>query len=68
MNDLNALNRMLTIKFELRIDWYTNEGQISSIANERNDVSLRFVAQRDSIGSVHELILITSQQPSGTVL
>ena len=32
MNDLNALNRMLTIKFELRIDWYTNKGQISSTA------------------------------------
>ena len=30
MNDLNALNRMLTVKFELRIDWYTNNGQISS--------------------------------------
>ena len=30
MNDLNALNRMLTVKFELRIDWYTNKGQISS--------------------------------------
>ena len=32
MNDLNALNRMLTVKFELRIDWYTNKGQISSTA------------------------------------
>ena len=31
MNDLNALNRMLTVKFELRIDWYTNKGQISSV-------------------------------------
>ena len=31
MNDLNALNIMLTVKFELRIDWYTNKGQISSI-------------------------------------
>ena len=30
VNDLNALNRMLIIKFELRIDWYTNQGQISS--------------------------------------
>ena len=40
MNDLNSLNRMLTIKFELRIDWYTNKGQISRTANERNDVSL----------------------------
>ena len=42
MNDLNALNRMLTVKFKF--------------ANERNDVPLRSVAQRDSIGSVHELI------------
>ena len=56
MNDLNALNRMLTVKFELRIDWYTNNSQISSIANERNDVSLRSVAKWDSIDSVHELI------------
>ena len=39
MNDLNALNRMLIVKFELRIDWFTNKGQISNIANERNDVS-----------------------------
>ena len=44
MNDLNALNRMLTVKFELRIDWYTKKGEISSTANERNDMSLRFVA------------------------
>ena len=57
MNDLNALNRMLTIKFEFRIDWYTNKGQIRSIANECNDESLRSVAQRDSIGSVHKLII-----------
>ena len=56
MNDLNALNRMLIVKFELRIDWYTNKGQISNTANEHNDVSLRFVAQRDSIDSVHELV------------
>ena len=40
MNDLNALNKMLTVKFELRIDWYTNKGQITSTANERNDLSL----------------------------
>ena len=40
MNELNALNRMLTVKFELRIDLDTNKGQISSIENERNDVSL----------------------------
>ena len=32
MNDLSALNRMLTVKFELRIDWYTNEGQMSNTA------------------------------------
>ena len=57
MNDLNAFNRMVTVKFELRIYWYTNKSQISSITNERNDVSLRSIAQRDNIGSVHELIL-----------
>ena len=56
MNDLNVFNRMLTIKFELRIDWYTNKVQISSTAYERNDVSLRSVAQWDSISSGHELI------------
>ena len=56
MNALNALNRMLTVKFELRIDWYIYKGQISSIANEHNDVSLRSLAQQDSIGSVHKLI------------
>ena len=56
MNELNALNRMLAVKFELRIYWYTDIGQISSTANKRSDVSLRSVAQRDSIGSVHELI------------
>ena len=56
MNDLNALNRMLTVKFELRMDWYTNKGQISSIANECNVVSLRSVALRDNISSVYKLI------------
>ena len=56
INDLNALNRMLTVKFELRIYRYTNKGQINSTANELNDVSLRSVAQQDSIDSVHELI------------
>ena len=40
MNDLNVLNIMLTVKFELRIYWYTNKSQISSIANECNDVSI----------------------------
>ena len=56
MNDLNVFNKMLTVKFELRIDWYINKGQISSTTNERNDVSLRSIVKRDSIGSVHELI------------
>ena len=49
-----TLNRMLTVKFGLRIYWYTNKGQISNSANECNDVLLRSVAQRDSIGSVHD--------------
>ena len=40
MDDLNALNRMLTVKFELKIDWYTNKGHTSIIVKERNDVSL----------------------------
>ena len=39
----------------LRIDWYTNKCQISSTVNKRIDVSLRSVAQRDSIGSVHKI-------------
>ena len=30
MNDLNAHNRMLTVKFKLRIYWYTNKGHMSS--------------------------------------
>ena len=47
---------MLSVIFELRIDCYTNKGQISSITNKRNDVSLRSVAQRDRIGSIHEMI------------
>ena len=50
---LNALNRMLTVYFTLRIDWYINRGQNSSVANNCIDVSLRSVAQRDRIGSVH---------------
>ena len=53
IKDLNALNRMLTIYFALRIDWYTNRGQNSNTANDCIDVSLRSVAQRDGIGSVH---------------
>ena len=32
MNDLNVLNRMFTVTFELRIDWYINKGQISNTA------------------------------------
>ena len=70
MNDFNVLNRMLTVKFELRIDWYTNKSQISSTANERNDVSLRSVAQRDSIDSIHELIFNnqSATQRDSTVL
>ena len=26
-NDLNALNRMLTVKFKLRINWYTSKSR-----------------------------------------
>ena len=60
---------MLSVIFELRIDCYTNKGQTSSTVNERNVVSLLFIAQRDSIDSVHKIIFfITSQQPSRTVL
>ena len=60
---------MLSVIFGLRIDRYTNKGQTSSTVNERNVVSLRFVAQRDSINSIHKIIFfITSQQLSRTVL
>ena len=45
IKDLNALNRMLTVYFALRIDWYTNKGQISSTANKRIDVSFRSATQ-----------------------
>ena len=31
---MNALKRMLTVMFELGVDWYTNKGQCSSTANE----------------------------------
>ena len=31
---VNALKRMLSVIFELRIDWYTNKGQCSSTVNE----------------------------------
>ena len=47
---------MLFVIFELRINWYTNKGQISSTVNEHNVVSLRYVAQRDNINSVHKMI------------
>ena len=47
---------MLSIIFKLRIDWYTNKGQTSSTVNGRNVVSLRSVAQGDSIGRVHKMI------------
>ena len=47
---------MLSVIFELRIDRYTNKGQTSSIVKESNVVSLRFIAQRDSIDSVHKMI------------
>ena len=60
---------MLSVIFELRIYWYTNKGQTSSTVNERNVVSLRSVAQRDSISTVHKMIFfIISQQPIATVL
>ena len=53
IKDLNALNRMLTVYFELRIYWYTNMGQNSSTTNDCINVSLRSTVQRDRIGSVH---------------
>ena len=30
----NALKRMLSVIFKLRIDWYTNKGHCNSTANE----------------------------------
>ena len=53
VKDLNIFNRMLTVYFALRIDWYTNRGQNSSTANDCINVSLRSAAQRDRIDSVH---------------
>ena len=53
IKDLNTLNRMLTVYFALKIDWYTNRGQNSNTANNCIVVSLRSVAQWDRIGSVH---------------
>ena len=53
----NALNIMLFVIFELRIDWYTNKGQTNSTVNEmKKIVAYRSVAQRDNIGSVHTMI------------
>ena len=60
---------MLSVIFKLRINYYTNKGQTSSIMNERNIVSLRSVAQQDSIDSVQKMIFfVTSQQLSKIVL
>ena len=68
MNDLSALNRMLTVKFELRIDWYTNKGQMSSTAS--NVMMCHFDPWPSRTVSVvfMKLFLITSQQPNGTIL
>ena len=70
IKDLNALNRMLTFYFALRIDWYTDKGQISNTMNKHIDVSLRSIARRDNIGSVHELIFNnqSAAQQNRTVL
>ena len=56
----NVLNRMLSVIFEIlkKKIWYTNKGQTSSIVNECNVVSLRSVAQRNNIGSVHKMIFL----------
>ena len=56
---------MLSVIFELRIDWYTNKGQTSSTLNERNVVSLRSVAQRDNISSVHKMIFNNQSEAQG---
>ena len=56
---------MLSIIFELRIDWYTNKGQTSSTVNECNVASLRSVAQRDSIDSVHKIIFNNESATQG---
>ena len=53
IKDLNALNRMLTVYFALRIDWYTNRGENSSTTKDCIDVSLRSAAQWDRIGNIH---------------
>ena len=47
---------MLSVIIELKIDWYNNKGQTDSTVNERNVVSLRSVAQRDSISGVYKMI------------
>ena len=56
MIDFNALNRMLSVIFELMIDWYTNKGQTSSTVNKSNVMLLRSVAQWGSISCVHKMI------------
>ena len=55
MNDLNALNRMLTVKIRVK-DRLVYIGSNEQYCTERNDVSLRSITQRDTIGSVHKLI------------
>ena len=52
---------MLSVIFELRIDLYTNKGQNRSTVNKLNVVSLRSVAQWDSIGSVHKMNFFYNQ-------
>ena len=55
MNDLSVLNRMLTVKFELRIYWYTNMGQMSNTAP--NVMMCHSNPQTSGrICSVHEMI------------
>ena len=49
MNNLSAFNRMLTVKFKLMMDWYTNKGQMSS-------TTLNVMMCHSSIGSVYEMI------------
>ena len=33
MNDLSTLNRILTVKIKLRLNWYTNKGKMNSTAS-----------------------------------
>ena len=54
---INALKRMLSVIFELRIDWYTNKGQCSSTANEMIYINIHIRSPTDSIDSVHKINL-----------